>query len=728
MQNKILNFVSRLSLFFALLSPLIFFTDLTLNPFQAQIIILNISLFVFCLCNYERAQYNKIDTVFFIFTAVLFATWLLSLCFGGEYRLNIFYNFFGYGSILFTWFLAYAVGRSLGEKRFLPAMNILLIVGAAAAAYGILQACGIEFIWPQSYNAGVISTFGNPNFLSGFLLLLVFPLIYYSLQDTKYKYFYLAGLIIYLLFILISGARSSIAAFVLGCAVMLFYKPLRAQLLKNKKTILIGLLLFIFIFLVLPSKSKGVLISKTEEQVKIIQGDKNPQSYAQRKMLWISAVNIFKSSPLVGKGFGNFALYYGFEQGKMIFDNPALQQYRVQSYNTHNFILQLAAESGVFGLLSFAALFSIFFYYFKKYFRSKEKKDIVFFLMLSLLAFMADNMLNITIFVAAPAFVFYFFAGISSSEILRNRQTPLNVYFKKGFIILFGTFVVVIIKIFFSSAYQLDGYKLYLSKNFYAAEQDISKSVRAYKGNYEGWFLKGNNETALGDTITAFESYARAARLNPSYDEPVFNAAVIASALQNYPDAEKYAVAALRLNPGRELSYMILADAVSKTASMTADDKKYLLHGLSLFGSDMTLCQNTGDAFVQTDKNKAVEILESCVAADTLDKAVLSKLAELSPSSKIITQASLAQSIYMLLSTEGRPSENAISGAELYARQYPQDPNAALILARAAYNAGDYDAAIEILSAAVSKYPQNKSLEIALENTTRKNLTKNNNL
>ncbi|MDR0291464.1 MAG: hypothetical protein LBI01_01520, partial [Elusimicrobium sp.] len=102
MRNKILNFAAGASLFCALVSPLLFFTDLTLNPFQAQIIILNISLFVFYLCNFGRAQYNKIDAAFFIFTAVLFFTWLLSLYTGREYRLNIFYNFFGYGGILVT--------------------------------------------------------------------------------------------------------------------------------------------------------------------------------------------------------------------------------------------------------------------------------------------------------------------------------------------------------------------------------------------------------------------------------------------------------------------------------------------------------------------------------------------------------------------------------------------------------------------------------------------------
>jgi tetratricopeptide (TPR) repeat protein len=598
------------------------------------------------------------------------------------------------------------------------------MVGALAAVYGILQACGIEFFWPRSFNAGVISTFGNPNFLSCFLLLLIFPLIYYSLQDTKYKYFYLAGLIIYLLFILISGARSSIGALVLGGAGMMFYKPLRTQIAENKKIVFVFLLLFLFTFFILPSKSKNVLISKTAEQVKIIRGDKNPQSYAQRKMLWLSAVNIFESSPAFGRGFGNFALYYGFEQGKMIFDNPSMQLYRVQSYNTHNFILQLAAESGIFGLLAFAALFTVFVYYQKRYFKNKEKKDIVFFLALSMIAFMADNMLNITFFVAAPAFVFYFFTGILSSEIMPERQIYVNRYFKLVCVVLLGTFITVSVKIFFSSVYQLDGFKLYLSKNFYAAQRDINQSVKIYKGNYEGWFLKGNNETALGDNTAAFESYVRAARLNPSYDEPVFNAAATASALQNYMDAEKYALAALRLNPGREFSYIILADAVSKNISMTAENETYLLHALSLFGDNMTLCQSIGDAFVRTDKNKAVKILESCAAADTLDKAILLRLNELSPSSKIIPQASLAQSLYTILSKEVSPSEKVISGVELYARQYPQDPNAALLQARAAYNAGRYDDALEILSAAVSKYPQNASLKIALDNTARKKFDK----
>jgi len=724
MRNKILNFISVSSLFCALVSQLIFFTELTVNPFQAQILILNISLFIFCLSNFGRARANKIDLAFFIFTGVLFLTWLLSLGFGGGYRLNIFYNFLGYGGILVTWFLAYSAGRSLGREHLRFALNVLFAVGAVAAFYGILQACGIEPIWSKFYNAGVISTFGNPNFLSGFLLLLVFPLIYFSFQNTKLKYFYLAALLISLLFIVISGARSSMFALIFGVAVMFFYKPFRAMLSKNKKITFPFILAFICLFLILPSKSKSVLNSKTAEQVKIMQGDKTPQSYAQRKMLWVSAADIFKSSPLVGRGFGNFALYYGFEQGKMIFDNPVLQQYRVQSYNTHNFILQLAAESGILGLAAFVVLFYFFFSCLRRYLRSKGKRDLAFFLTAALLAFLADNMLNITLFVAAPAFLFWLFAGILSSKILRGKEITLNLWYKRFFIIFFGTFLVVSVKILLSSIYQLDGFEGYLSKNFYAAERDINKSVKAYKGNYEAEFLKGNIETALGDNVAAFASYARAASLNPSYDEPPFNAAAAAYALENFTDAKSYALAALRLNPGRNFSYLILANSVLKTASLTAEDEKYLMHGLSLFGGDMMLCQSAGDAFASADKNKAVAVFEHCVSSDTLDKGVLSRLEELSPSSGFITQASLAQSIYALLSKGARPSENIAAAAELYAQSYPSDPNGALMLARAKYNGGDYKTALEILSAAVSKYPQNQSLQTALDNTKRKMLDK----
>jgi len=722
MQNKILKFISAAALFSALVSPLIFFKELTMNPFSAQILILNFSLFVFCLCNLGRARANKIDAAFFIFTGVLFLTWLISLFSG--YRLSIFYNFFGYGGILVTWFLAYCAGRSLDAGRRTFALNTLFAVGTIAAVYGILQACGIEPVWARGYNAGVISTFGNPNFLSGFLLLLVFPLIYFSLQNTKQKYFYAAALLICGMFIVISGARSSMAALALGVIGIFFYKPLRAVIFKNKKRVLVFLLLFVFVFLILPSKSKSVLNSKTAEQVKIMRGDKTPQSYAQRKMLWAAAAKIFVSEPLAGRGFGNYYLYYGFEQGKMLFDNPALQVYRVQSYNAHNFILQLAAESGILGLAAFTALAYAFFYYLRRYFKSKEKDKQIFFLTIALLAFLADNMLNITLFVAAPAFLFWFFAGVLSSEIYKGREAEINLWYKIFLIIFFGAFLTVSVKILISEIYHLNGFEAYLSKNSYSAERELNQSVQVYKGNYEAEFFKGNNETALGDNIAALASFSRAAVLNQSYDEPPFNAAATAYALENFADAKNYVLAALRLNPGRNFSYLILANSVLKTASLTPEDAKYLTRGLTLFEGDMMLCQSVGDAFVHTEKDKAVKIFEGCVLADTLDKGVLSRLEQMSQSSGVITQASLAQSLYGLLSKGGRPSENIISGVELYAQTYPADPNAALMLARAKYNSGDLDGALAVLSAAVSKYPQNRSLQTAFENTKRKMLDK----
>src|SRR5207244_3338596 len=71
---------------------------------------------------------------------------------------------------------------------------------------------------------------------------------------------------------------------------------------------------------------------------------------ATRLLLWDTAWNLFKQSPIAGVGWGNFVMLYG--------DYLKVSWIPPEEFDVHNIYLQLLAETGVIG---FAIFFSLMF-------------------------------------------------------------------------------------------------------------------------------------------------------------------------------------------------------------------------------------------------------------------------------------------------------------------------------------------------------------------------------
>ncbi|ACC98639.1 O-antigen polymerase [Elusimicrobium minutum Pei191] len=573
--KQILNFVFYAGAF--VIAPLFFFTDLTQNPFQIQTNVLMFSLTGIFIINAKDFLVNKQDKAFFFFIAVLFLTWFISLLLAKNYYETIKYSILSNGFILFVWAASYVAGKSIKENgsnlKLKTVINTLLITGFIAAFYGLAQKAGGEVIWPGNIRAGVISTFGNPNFLSSFLVVLFFPALYLFLENNK-KAFYGVVLLVYALFIILCGARSSLLALAGGMVLFLVYAPFRSYIKQNKKQLGIFALILVVILTAFPAQNK---FSKINEVKDILKTERPMvQSYDQRIMLWKGAFKIFTSNPAAGAGWGNFQLFYAVKQGELLAQKPDLYVFKVQGNAAHNFIFQLLAESGVLGLATFIFFVVIFGKRSVSYFTKKTKnRDMVFALLVSLAAMFADNMLNITLFITMPAFLFFFILGILSSEMEEGKPAPVICCI---FIFIFTAALFFDIKIFISSVKEHKAVRVFNKNNYVLAKEYFTSAHNAYGGNYNALLLRGKINAVFKENKAAFEDFAAASVINSAYDELFYNAALMAYSLEKYQDSYQNTIAAIELNPVKSDYYVLLLNILQRDKkTVNADSKKIFL-------------------------------------------------------------------------------------------------------------------------------------------------------
>lgn len=135
--------------------------------------------------------------------------------------------------------------------------------------------------------------------------------------------------------VVFSGSRGAIFAFS-GCMVF--------SAISNRKYrgffLLLGGFVVYFVFFVAENFIPGVISSRVSTVLNFIMFDFSSVDYTGREIVWPIALDVFANNPLAGVGVGGFPFY-----------NP----YEIPA---HNFVLSIAAEMGIVGLVLF--VFTIF--------------------------------------------------------------------------------------------------------------------------------------------------------------------------------------------------------------------------------------------------------------------------------------------------------------------------------------------------------------------------------
>ena len=806
-----------------LVVPLVFFTDLTANPFFIQNTLLYVLLaliFGTLAIKFLRSRdidFTKtfFDLAFFVYVTACVVGWLSSVSSSPQaLRQTLFYGLLNYGTLLlivslgaymlsknivfsgtiesktnyillflvwgalwyflpmlktdvssenvfaqmFDWYalVLWGLGVWLGVRilRKLTQENILLLMFVAvflACCYGVLQALGLEFLWPFEINqfaTKAFSTFGNPNFLSSAVVMLLPALLVYFMRTDSKKDFVVYGLLVlvYILFLSFGLARSCWLGAACALVMMWMFGTLRALIWKRKGRVFLLALLAVGVGWssvyvdgedkVSPVAKRAAEIAQVTPSNITLKVDRNKifQSLHQRLFMWDVSKEIFLERPVMGSGLGNFQMAFEQNQPKTLLRYPNLRELKTITHAPHNELFFQLGQGGIVGLGLFLFMFMVLFLEVRDFAAHKkegDKKQLLQALFCGILGMLADNMLNISLHAVVPAFIFWWMVGAEVSGVGKEElriSITANPVTKTVALMIVGASLAVVVwqGIWLTSEYRsFLGQKAIAEKKYDLAVSNLSAALSLYPANTEAGFRLGNVLLAQGkykEALAAFEKTMSAASY---YEEVYFHAALAALGAQDVQKAVHYLKDNLRLHPYNLQGYVMLSQLLDQDVIYADESALSLMErGLKLFQYETNLWRMAGEIYQKLgDTEYAKNTYKRGLTVDTLDRELLRRLKALYPASSTDRPAVIAQAQRLQRYQDKADKFNKMSlyyqqrlrrDIESYIKDYPDDTNGRILLARVLSLAGNDIKAEEVLESVLNEYPDDLWANLAL--------------
>ena len=497
---------------------------------------------------------------------------------------------------------AYLLVRRARQEDFL---HLALAAGAIAALYGILEYFHIELIWAKllnPYGNRSVSTFGNPNFISSYLVLFL-PLAASLLMkaDTAVKR-WLYGLIFlsYGGMLMCSLTRSSWLGAAAAFSFLFAFGAHRARLKTNKKFLYPFFAAALLLLVFWPSDSlkpfsSGLFDRVSEAVVSVnspaavnLAGDtgKVYGSFHQRLLIWTGAWQMGLENPLLGKGWGVFELFYPFYQGRLILNFPAVRNLRTHANNAHNEILEQWSQAGLLGLGVYLWFLGALFYGFWRFYRAagEEARYEAVPLAAGLFGMLADNMLNVSLHFAVPAFCFWWLAGALARKTAGTGPRPAwrspRPAAAAAWLLLACCVGTAFLwqRQFLREFRYFSGFKIMRSNNAAAAAAELRRAWQAHPREVNSNYEMGNAYVRAGEQEQAVWAYREALKSNAGYDEIYFNLALILRRSGRVAEALDLLKVSALINPLNAVTwqamteiYLAAPDRVKVAAEAAAD-------------------------------------------------------------------------------------------------------------------------------------------------------------
>lgn len=249
----------------------------------------------------------------------------------------------------------------------------------------------------EQINAILSENTGNKNVLASvFTLKIPFVIYCFFYYKNIKKYFFLATIFLSSLVIFTIQSRTNLLSIILFLIALLLFFTISKQLKSNAKNLvlLLSVVLISYLFVNLKVDSK-----KSENTTELVASNNNLTTKKEdisgnRFSLWENTFQIAKESPILGKGLGSYKI-------ESIPYESKHRNYWAISKQSHNDFLQIAAETGFVNMFVYLMIFIfVAFYSFKSITNkenSEEQKWISFVVLLSILAFGLDSLLNFPI-------------------------------------------------------------------------------------------------------------------------------------------------------------------------------------------------------------------------------------------------------------------------------------------------------------------------------------------
>ncbi len=649
MNSKIVNF-----LFYTIIiiSPLVFFTDLTRNPYYFQIVFAQagmVLIWILILLHQKgeiKHYINPFEKPMLIFYLWAIITWIISMFFLNHnyhvpqllqyskeiYKKNyLFMSMFneGFKKLLFTVtniLLVYFFATNyVNEKNFLKIYYTFFIVGFIASIYGILQYFGIELIWPKVLNpfgGRCVSTFGNPNFLSSFLILL-FPLMFVEYLNDRNTLLMLIFMLTYFCALLCTLTRSSW----LGLSAGLIYFCLttllldKKVLLNQKKKVIIIIISLIMLFIFWPRSPIGGNPSPIGRIFEVQQAKDVYSPLHQRFLIWLCGWDMVKEKFFTGKGWGLFELFYPFYQGKYLFVKKL--SFRTHANNAHNEIIEVWSQTGTIGLgiyILFIITFFVYSYKLAKIQINSDKKLMVIGLSSTVVGMLVDNLLNVTIHFCIPAFLYFFNLGVLPTfDYTRQQKTIKLSTLSAIFVTIIGVFIII--RLFLSFLGEINyfkGFKYSKRNELQPALYYLSKANKFQRYEVNNNYELANTYARLKKLDSAVYYYYEALASNCGYDEIHFNLATVLMQKQEIQQAQLHYTQSIFINPLSKDAYaalgsLFLSDVDKNLYSAT----KLFEQAVTVFPNEKDFYNNLGFLYIKLGQEyKALECYQKALQID----------------------------------------------------------------------------------------------------------------
>ncbi len=289
--------------------------------------------------------------------------------------------------------------------------------------------------------------------------------------------------------------------------------------------------------------------------------------------------------PLLGKGGGLFELFYPFYQGSILHADKFYHKMRTHANNSHNEILEVFSQTGLLGLGAFLWLWLTFFWTAWRWLKTKAGEDPLWLgAVAGVAAVLADNMLNVSMHFAVPAFLFWWLVGAAMGRgakdgaAVRPWAPGLMTRRAAGVALasacLFAAWWQV--RVWKREAWYFAGFKQIRQGNIPAATRSLERSRAWGPREVNAIYELGNAYARSGQPIKAAEAYEGAIKANAGYDEIYFNLGTVYASSLGRPDlAGGYFETAWALNPLSEqvvngLSAFYLREPAKNKAAVTA--------------------------------------------------------------------------------------------------------------------------------------------------------------
>ncbi|MHA1748344.1 MAG: O-antigen ligase family protein, partial [Promethearchaeota archaeon] len=461
-------------------------------------------------------------------------------------------SIFRYGVYIGGYFLVLNLGNSHIKNRSVVVLVNVVIFSALAS---ILAGYLIKFYFIDDLGLSFtkhiyerISTFGNPNFVSHYFVLVIplgLSMVFYS--KNRYLKIVYSLIFIYFIcfFIMLRTFGGWISLFFSALLVFGYLLYLKREQIKSRFTLkkgsrnLIYTLIFSVLIVVMIFTPTTEIFKEmdwpffnfnlyTNNLMRSVRGElketfeiKEGSSAAFRINLWKSSLKMASDKPLSGYGIGNFQFDYLHYQP---WRNLKASQYNlfIPTKRVHNEFIQSWIELGVIGLLIF--LFILY-----RIIKSclsalgnqinKELKIVQIGLSVSILGIVIYSLFSFPLQMPTSGFHFWLFLGFTEAlnkrdtHNLSEKEKSQNLNSVKLIFILLILFIgvlffsIITINQAYASFYYRKGLESLKEEKYTTAIEEFNQSLKKRNFNYATHYYKGEALLALDNVSEALNSF-----------------------------------------------------------------------------------------------------------------------------------------------------------------------------------------------------------------------------